>query len=71
MKILPLYSWSVSACGPVTIHLLLVWTLQVSKVVRAGEVSEEERRQIFNAIGFSFINRLLHTSEIHATKVAR
>lgn len=64
MKRSPLYFWSVSACGPVTIHLLLLWTLQVSKVVRAGEVSEEERRQIFNAIGFSFVNRLLSTSKI-------
>lgn len=68
MKRSPLYSWSVSACGPVIIHLLLVRPLQVSKVVRAGEVSEEERRQIFSAIGFSFVNRLLNTSEIHGTK---
>lgn len=67
MKRSPLYSWSVSACGPV-IHLLLAWPLQVSKVVRAGEVSEEERRQIFSAIGFSFVNRLLSTSEICGTK---
>ena len=36
--------------------------LQVSKVVRSGEVSVEQRRLIFNAVGFSFVNRLLITS---------
>lgn len=32
-------------------------------MVRAGEVSESERRDIFDAVGFSFVNRLLNTDE--------
>lgn len=37
--------------------------LQVAKVVRSGEVGPEERRRVFDAVGFSFINRLLNTSK--------
>ena len=50
-------AWSLYHCSHSIPH-----TLQVSKVVRAGEVSEEQRRHIFNAVGFSFVNRLLNTS---------
>ena len=39
-----------------------MFLIQVSKVVRAAEVSAEERRQIFDAVGFSFVDRLLNTS---------
>ena len=38
-------------------------TLQVAKVVKSGEVSQEDRRKVFDAVGFSFINRLLSTSK--------
>jgi hypothetical protein len=37
--------------------------VQVAKVARAGEMSEVERRQIFDAVGFSFVNRLLDTED--------
>jgi hypothetical protein len=37
--------------------------LLVAKVARAGEMSEVERRQIFDAVGFSFVNRLLDTED--------
>ncbi|XP_069751774.1 neurochondrin [Narcine bancroftii] len=37
--------------------------LLVTKVVRAGETDAETRRRIFDAIGFSFLNRLLITKE--------
>ena len=36
---------------------------QVTKLVRSGEVGGEERRRVFDAVGFSFINRLLATRE--------
>lgn len=35
------------------------FVLQVTKAVRAGEVDAKTRRQIFDAIGFTFPNRLL------------
>ncbi|XP_026719007.1 neurochondrin [Athene cunicularia] len=35
------------------------FALQVTKAVRAGEVDAKTRRQIFDAIGFTFPNRLL------------
>ena len=37
--------------------------MQIAKVARAGDMSERERRQLFDAVGFSFINRLLNTEE--------
>ena len=37
--------------------------MQIAKVARAGEMSEVERRQIFDAVGFSFVNRLLDTED--------
>ncbi|XP_041068045.1 neurochondrin isoform X1 [Carcharodon carcharias] len=37
--------------------------LLVTKVVKAGEIDAETRRRIFDAIGFSFPNRLLITKE--------
>ena len=35
--------------------------LQVAKMVKSGEIGEEGRRRVFEAVGFSFINRLLAT----------
>lgn len=35
------------------------FALQVTKAVRAGEIDSKTRRQIFDAIGFTFPNRLL------------
>ncbi|KAM6045367.1 neurochondrin [Chlamydotis macqueenii] len=37
--------------------------LLVTKAVRAGEVDAKTRRQIFDAIGFTFPNRLLHSRQ--------
>ncbi|NXL93338.1 NCDN protein, partial [Alectura lathami] len=37
--------------------------LQVTKVVRSGELDSRTRRQIFDAIGFTFPNRLLTSRE--------
>ena len=35
----------------------------MTKLVRSGEAGGEERRRVFDAVGFSFINRLLVTRE--------
>lgn len=50
---------SISACNYAYTPLLP----QVTKLVRSGEVGGEERRRVFDAVGFSFINRLLATRE--------
>lgn len=39
------------------------FALQVTKAVRAGEVDAKTRRQIFDAIGFTFPNRLLTSGQ--------
>ena len=36
--------------------------MQVVKLVKSDELSCEERKKIFESIGFTFINRLLATS---------
>lgn len=53
---------SISACNYVYTPLLPLLP-QVTKLVRSGEVGGEERRRVFDAVGFSFINRLLATCE--------
>ena len=40
----------------------LLLCCQVGRLVRSQEVGEEGRRRIFDAVGFTFINRLLATS---------
>ncbi|XP_077861911.1 neurochondrin-like [Saccoglossus kowalevskii] len=37
--------------------------LLVTKLVKADSTNTEVRRKIFDAVGFTFLNRLLNTSE--------
>lgn len=43
--------------------LFTVFTFQVTKAVRAGDLDSKTRRQIFDAIGFTFPNRLLSSRQ--------
>ena len=45
--------------------------LQVAKAVRAGEATAAERRQIFDAVGFPFVSRLLSSEDEPAEEPGR
>ena len=47
---------------PVYIFVVFVTNLQVSKVVKSEECADDERAELFEAVGFTFIRRLLKTS---------
>ena len=40
----------------------LLW-VQVAKLIKSNEIGAEGRKRVFDAVGFTFINRLLATSE--------
>lgn len=40
----------------------IVW-LQVAKMIKANEIDNQGRRRVFETVGFTFLNRLLATSE--------
>ena len=43
-------------------HRDLTRLLQVAKLVNSSDIGADGRKKIFDAVGFSFINRLLATS---------
>ncbi len=43
-------------------------SLQAAKLIKSGDIGSEDRKKIFNAIGFNFLNRLLATSELYLIK---
>ena len=42
---------------------LMQWDMQAAKLIKSGEIGNDDRRKIFNAVGFNFLNRLLVTSK--------
>ena len=45
------------------IHIRLLYSAQVARLVKSDEIGPEGRKRVFNAVGFSFINRLFATSD--------